>query len=107
MRRLARKFNTLTSYWLARGASQKPAGGKPCAGSDKISTAILPGACGRFAFAGKTKTLNLETSESWKPTHKVFSGERVRERGYRPLPVVAIGSIPYIYRRAAFPRPGD
>ena len=27
----------------------------------------------------------------------------VRERGYLSLPVVAIGSIPYIYRRAAFP----
>jgi hypothetical protein len=33
--------------------------------------------------------------------------QRVRERGYLSLPVVAIGSIPYIYRRAAFPQPGD
>ena len=31
------------------------------------------------------------------------SCEWVRERGFLSLPVVAIGSIPYIYRRAAFP----
>ena len=32
-----------------------------------------------------------------------ISSQRVRERGNLSLPVVAIGSIPYIYRRAAFP----
>ncbi len=33
--------------------------------------------------------------------------QRVRERQSLSLPVVAEGSIPLIYRRAAFPQPGD
>ena len=39
--------------------------------------------------------------------YAILNNKRVRERGNLSLPVVAIGSIPYIYRRAAFPRPGD
>jgi len=33
--------------------------------------------------------------------------QRVRERGYLSLPVVAMGSIPHIYQRVAFPQLGD
>ncbi len=33
--------------------------------------------------------------------------KRVRERGYLSLPVVAMGSVPHIYQRAAFPQLGD
>jgi hypothetical protein len=35
------------------------------------------------------------------------SGEWVRERGFLSLPVVAIGSIPYIIPACGFPAPGD
>ncbi len=73
-RALAGKLNPVKKGWRARRASQKPARGMPCAGSDKISTATLPDACGRLRFAGCAKTLNLETRKSWKPTHKDFSG---------------------------------
>jgi hypothetical protein len=69
---LAGEFNTLMSYWQVKREPQKLAGGIPCVGSDKISKAILPDACGRLRFAGCAKTLNLETRKSWKTNPQRF-----------------------------------
>jgi hypothetical protein len=55
----------------------------------------------------KTVTNKVNATITLFIQHLISFCQRVRERGNLSLPVVAIGSIPYIYRRAAFPQPGD